>query len=469
LADKYWFEEHKSDQAICEYKEALRIDADYALARSNLGSLYLQEDRVEEAIAEFQEVLRRGVPSTVIGYNTETWLREAIAIRDARQTPIGDVDKVLQEYITELGGPCNRLSAIYEKMKEIGRPAIDALLAAIQTNNSVLTNRAFELLGEIGDARVVEPLSKASNILEKEFRAMTGDTGPTRTVNLSGKKVDVKVSDLLEEYRKRAKEALDKIEQPKTEGQGEGNAALEAQSTEASAVGSGAGGTAPLDPDTVAMIVRATAPDNLNPARANKVMELGSEAVPALIHVFEHPRQPGNVGGAACDQGLLAVALLSHACNGNERAAAFLRTIAEGKIQVYDFGGQRAFTLARDFVSEKARPASEPAKEPDRSLRPTEDAISATPLDDLAAAAAKSSHTGSKRADPPTKRKDHPLRMVVFAGGMTCLGVVGLAIIPMGEGLEMVALSAFTFSFAGPIMLVVGLVLWAIERWPRRR
>lgn len=365
LANKYWFEDHKAAEAIREYKEALRIDSDYGLARSNLGSLYLQEDRVEEAIAEFQELLRRGAPSALIRHNTETWLREAIAIRDARQSPLGDVDKALQEYITELGGPCNRLRAIYEKLQEIGPPAVDALLAAIRTNNSVLTNRAFEVLGEIGDPRALKPLSKASTITEKEFRAMTGDTGPTRTVNLSGMKVEVKVSGLLEEYRKKAKQALDKIEERKTQGQSEANAASEAEHPGGGTTARGTTAPAPLDSETVALIVRATAPDNINPARADKVMELGPEAVPALIHVLEHALQHGNIGGAACDQGLLAVALLSHARSGNERAAASLRRIAEGKIQLYDSGGQRAFTLARDFVSQQAKPAPEPAKDTD--------------------------------------------------------------------------------------------------------
>jgi len=100
------------------------------------------------------------------------------------------------------------------------------------------------------------------------------------------------------------------------------------------------------------MIVRATAPDNINPARADKVMQLGPEAVPALIHVFEHARQPRNVGGAACDQGLLAVALLSHARNGNEAARAFLQKVAQYEVKLYDFGGQRAVDLAKDFVRE---------------------------------------------------------------------------------------------------------------------
>lgn len=213
LANSYWFEERKLDEAIIEYQKALQIDPDYALARSNLGSLYLLNDRIEEAITEFEEALRRGISQAVIRRNTETWLEEAIAIRDTRQTPIGDVDKAIREYIEELGGPCNRLRAVYEKLREIGSPAVDALISAIHTKNFILTNRVFDLLGKMGNPRTIEPLSRAATISEKEYRAMTGDRGPTRTVTISGMTTELKVTDLLDEYRQNAKEALDKIKE----------------------------------------------------------------------------------------------------------------------------------------------------------------------------------------------------------------------------------------------------------------
>ena len=75
------------------------------------------------------------------------------------------------------------MRAIYDKMKEIGPAAVDALVDVLRSNNSVLTNRVFELLGEIGDPRAVGPLAKASKISEKEFRAMTGDRGPTSVMS----------------------------------------------------------------------------------------------------------------------------------------------------------------------------------------------------------------------------------------------------------------------------------------------
>jgi len=216
LANRYWFEEGKMDDAIREYKEALRIDPDYAPARSNLGSLYLRQDKIEDAIAEFEQALRRGVSSALIRRNTKSWLEQAISIRDERQRPIGDVDKAVQEYIEELGGPCNRLPAVYEQLARIGKPAVEALIIAIRSDNSILRNRAMELLGEIADPRAVEPLSEASKITEGEFRAITGIQGPSTTVDLSGMKVEVRFSNLLSAYRKNAEKALDKIKQANT-------------------------------------------------------------------------------------------------------------------------------------------------------------------------------------------------------------------------------------------------------------
>lgn len=107
-----------------------------------------------------------------------------------------------------------------------------------------------------------------------------------------------------------------------------------------------------LDRETVALVFRAAAPDNLNPSKADKIMEMGPEVVPALIHVIENPMQPGSTGGTACDQGMLAALLLSHAREGDQRAAAFLRKLANGDVQLYDHGGQRAYSLAQDFLKE---------------------------------------------------------------------------------------------------------------------
>ena len=106
-----------------------------------------------------------------------------------------------------------------------------------------------------------------------------------------------------------------------------------------------------------AQIIRATSPDNLDPSRADRLMELGPEAVPIFIDVFDNATQSDGSEVVICDQGMLAVALVSHASTGNEIAAAFLRRIASGQVCLHSHGGQRAVRLAREFTdSERTKP-----------------------------------------------------------------------------------------------------------------
>ncbi|HDN79272.1 MAG TPA: tetratricopeptide repeat protein [Chloroflexi bacterium] len=46
------------DQAIAEYKEAIRLDPNHVPARNNLGGIYYNQKRFDEAAAEFKEVIR---------------------------------------------------------------------------------------------------------------------------------------------------------------------------------------------------------------------------------------------------------------------------------------------------------------------------------------------------------------------------------------------------------------------------
>ena len=48
----------RTSEAIAEYREALRIDPDYAEAHNNLGSVLLQTGRATEAIHEYEQALR---------------------------------------------------------------------------------------------------------------------------------------------------------------------------------------------------------------------------------------------------------------------------------------------------------------------------------------------------------------------------------------------------------------------------
>lgn len=212
LGVKYW-EQGRSDDAIREYKEALRIDPNYALARSNLGHIYDQQGRLDDAIREWEETLRRGVTSFVIRRNTEDWLREAKTLRDEREKQIGDVDSAVSSYMRELGEASSGWFIAYDALKRIGTPAQDALIQAIESDSSLLRNRAMSLLSEIGDERAIEPLTKTSKISEEDFRRIAKISGTTKTFIRGGIKIEISLADLLEEHRENAKKALKKIEE----------------------------------------------------------------------------------------------------------------------------------------------------------------------------------------------------------------------------------------------------------------
>ena len=204
-------EQGKVDAAIREYQEALHIDPNFALARSNLGFIYNQQGRVDDAIREWEETLRRGVASVIIRGNTEDWLKEAKALRDERKKQIGDVGSAISSYMEELGQASDKWFIAYDALKRIGTSAVDALIKAIESDNDLLRSRAIDLLGNIGDQRAIEPLTRASKVSEEDFRQFVGISGISKTFDMGGVQIEVPLTDLLKEYRKYAKRALKMI------------------------------------------------------------------------------------------------------------------------------------------------------------------------------------------------------------------------------------------------------------------
>lgn len=210
LGYEHW-KKGRVNEAIREYQEALRIDPNFALARSNLGFTYNEQGRLDDAIREWEETLRRGVPNVIIRGNTEDWLEKAKALRDERAKQIEDVDSAVSSYIKELGQASTTWPVAYDALKRIGAPATDALVKAIESDNSLLRGRAMDLLGKIGDQRAIEPLTKASKISEEEFRRITGIKGATQTFMMGSVKIEVSLTDMLKEHRENAKTALKEI------------------------------------------------------------------------------------------------------------------------------------------------------------------------------------------------------------------------------------------------------------------
>ena len=176
-----------------------------------LSIIYEKQGKLDDAIKVWEESLRRGVTDTGIRMNIEDWLKEARALRDERKKQIGDVDNAVSSYMFELGQASDKWSVAYDALKRIGPPAVDALIQAIESGNSPLRLRTIDLLSKIGDKRAIEALTKASNISEEDFRRI--GTKPTK---IDGMVIEVPLSELLEEYREKAKEALEKIKVKKS-------------------------------------------------------------------------------------------------------------------------------------------------------------------------------------------------------------------------------------------------------------
>ena len=115
----------------------------------------------------------------------------------------------LARHLEELGKASNKCWDSYAVIEAAGAIAIPYLLPLINSDNYLLRGRSIDLLGKVGDARVVEPLKRAAAISEKEFRAMISAPDRAATVKMDG--LDIPVHDMLTEYRRWAKNALEAV------------------------------------------------------------------------------------------------------------------------------------------------------------------------------------------------------------------------------------------------------------------
>lgn len=203
-------EKEKFDQAITEYKKALQIDPDYALARSNLGMAYKQQGKLDEAIKEWEDTLLRGATS-VVRMNTEDWLKEAKALRDMQSKPVVEVEGELKSNLEELGKASDSWYVAYKAIERVGSSAIPALIQSVESENDLLRSRSIDLLGKIGDKSAIPVLEKAAKLSEQDFRKITGITSSGRQVKMGGAQFEVSIKDMLDEYHRYARDAIKNI------------------------------------------------------------------------------------------------------------------------------------------------------------------------------------------------------------------------------------------------------------------
>jgi tetratricopeptide (TPR) repeat protein len=189
----------KYDEGIKCFQEALEIEPNNAWARWQLGAAYKTQDRLDEAIKEFEEVLLRGAGT--FRESTEHWLNEAKMLKTVRDKAPSELESQIGNYIEQVGEHSERWFPAYEALKRIGAPAMDAVLNVINSNNSSLRIRALDLLAWIGNQKALGPLEKASVISKEDFSKISDES--------------INSSDYFEdywlEYQQHAQEAIEKI------------------------------------------------------------------------------------------------------------------------------------------------------------------------------------------------------------------------------------------------------------------
>lgn len=209
------YKKEEYDKAIKLYQRALSLDPSLDLTRQFLGEAYYAQGKLDEAIAVWKDALTRGITRPGVQSVTNDLLQRAIGLRTERSKQITDNGPAIRSYINQIGQASQDWDIAYDALKRIGAPAVDALVAEIESHNELLRNRAVDLLAAIGDERALEPLEKGANLSEREFCRLFGFSDPVKTItkNHLGMKLTLSVAKLLDEYRKRCNDALQAIRQ----------------------------------------------------------------------------------------------------------------------------------------------------------------------------------------------------------------------------------------------------------------
>jgi len=159
------YKEGKADEAIDLYLKAININPNYALARSNLGHAYKKKEMFNEAIKEWEEVLKRGASGSItipIPGNIDDAKRLLKEQKNKnKDKDLPGVAKILRKQIKQLEKEDANWRDIYPKIVKIGDTAVPALTKALGGKNETLQLRAMELLAKIGGDDAMNAIKSA--------------------------------------------------------------------------------------------------------------------------------------------------------------------------------------------------------------------------------------------------------------------------------------------------------------------
>lgn len=171
-----FYKQDKLDNAIEKYREALKIDPNFSLARSNLAFIYKKQDKLEEAIEQWEEVLQRGAQAR-ISAPIPKWIAESRALLNERKKNIENIDtEAIDSYIHSLGEANSGWLIARDTLARIGEPVVPLLIKALKSNNSLLCRRSADLLGEIGNIKAIEPLIKSAESGNQDLSRIATDS-----------------------------------------------------------------------------------------------------------------------------------------------------------------------------------------------------------------------------------------------------------------------------------------------------
>jgi tetratricopeptide (TPR) repeat protein len=164
----------KLEEAIYKYKQALKLDSKFFLARSNMGHALRKQGKLKEAIAEWEELLKQGAPPK-IAIPVPGLIDDAKKLLYEQENKGKDKDlpnaaELVKLYIEELEKPEANWRDINTKVIRIGETAIPNLITALKSKNELLQKRVVHLIHFIGGKIATDALIEAYKEGNEELR-----------------------------------------------------------------------------------------------------------------------------------------------------------------------------------------------------------------------------------------------------------------------------------------------------------